>query len=382
MCHEVVCELKRSAGHMYYLVIRRKIRMTLLFILLAAVLINIAPQVYENIFIQREDFYFYAGQKDLDYGQVWRDTEIDTPVSLDVNLLNDGFLFSKINIDGLVFKGNEFSGDIVIKGRIARDKKGQPTGFSGKLFSGNITQNSEPLLPFRAFFKIANGQLEIEKLLFGRAHKVMGKLSLATPYEVDLRLEIDRLDMRRLSPASRIKDKDIVFGIVSGGFNITGNLAGNIFSEGMIESRRGRFGSVEYNTIRLKLEGFGPIINIVDSSFKHDSGTLTMEGYVDLREISKGGFFDGVRIRSDVKTIVWQGWDITKKGTDELSMEKDIGDKMQVGFKTMAREPLTTYEDRENPEEMSLGYKIGSEQLKMKLRENEEFFVIERNIKF
>ena len=367
---------------MHYLVIRRNIRVTLLFILLAAVFLGIAPRVYENIFVQREDFYFYAGQEDLDYGQLQPDAEIDSFASLDVNLLNDDFLFSKIKIDGLVFKGNEFSGDIIVKGRILRNEKGQPTGFSGKLFSGNITQNSEPLLPFRALFKIADGELEIEKLLFGRAHKAMGRISLTAPYDINLRLEIDRLDMRRLSRASKIKGRDIVFGIVSGGFDITGNLEGDIFSEGRIESKRGRFGSIEYNTIRLKLEGFGPIINIVDSSFKHDSGTLTMEGYVDLREISKGGFFDGVRIRSDVNTIVWRDWDITKKGTDELSMKKDIGENMRVGFKTMTREPLTTYEDRENPEEMSLEYKIGSEQLKMKLRDNEEFLVIERNIKF
>ncbi len=367
---------------MHYLIIRRKVRTILLFILLAAVFVNIMPQIYENIFVQREDFYFYTGQKNLDYRQTLSDIEIDKSVSLDVNLLNDDFLFSKINIDGLVFKGNKFSGDIVIKGRIVRDEKGRPAGFSGKLFSGNITQNSEPLLPFRALFKIADGELEIEKLLFGNAHKLKGRLSLTAPYGVDFRLEIDRLDMRRLSSFSKLKDKNIIFGIVSGGFNITGNLADNIFSEGIIESKKGRFGSIEYDTIRLKLEGFGPIINIVDSSFKHDSGILTMEGYVDLREIPKGGFFDSVRIRSDVKTIVWQGWDITKKGTDELSMEKDIGDRMQVGFKTAIREPLTTYEDRENPEEMSLGYKIGSEQLKMKLRENEEFLVIERNIKF
>ena len=89
-----------------------------------------------------------------------------------------------------------------------------------------------------------------------------------------------------------------------------------------------------------------------------------------------------MQIKSDLKTIAWDDWDITKTGTDELSMTKDISDRMRIGFKTMARDPLTTYYDRDNPEEMSLEYKMGLENLKMKLKENEEFLGIEHNIKF
>ena len=107
-----------------------------------------------------------------------------------------------------------------------------------------------------------------------------------------------------------------------------------------------------------------------------------MEGYIDLRNIAKGGFLGGIRVKSDLKTIVWDDWDITKEGIDKLSMTKDISDNFRVGFKTMTRDPLTTYYDRENPEEMSLEYQMGEENLQMKLKENEGFFGIGRNIKF
>jgi hypothetical protein len=83
-----------------------------------------------------------------------------------------------------------------------------------------------------------------------------------------------------------------------------------------------------------------------------------------------------------MKTIAWDSWDIEKKGRDELSITKDVSDNMCVGFKTVAREPVTPYRDRENPEEMSLEYKIGSKNLKMKLKENEEFFGIEHSVEF
>ena len=118
----------------------------------------------------------------------------------------------------------------------------------------------------------------------------------------------------------------------------------------LFRSRGGTIGAIGYNVITVRLEGFGPIINIVDSSVKQDSGKLEIEGYVDLRNIAKGNLFDGVRVKSDMKTIAWEGWDITKKGTDELNMKKDVSDNMRVGFKTVSRQPLTTYDDSQNPE--------------------------------
>jgi len=153
-----------------------------------------------------------------------------------------------------------------------------------------------------------------------------------------------------------------------------------LFSEGILESRNGTIGSIEYELATIKIKGFGPIINIVDSSI--GNGSLTMEGYVDLRKISGGNFFDGLKIKSDMKAIVWDRWHISKHGTDELSMTKDISDNMRVGFKTMTRESITSYYDEENPEEMNLEYKIGGQNLKMKLKENGEFFGVEHNVKF
>ena len=273
-------------------------------------------------------------------------------------------------------------GDFFAKGRIVKDEKGQSLGFKGKLSSKNIVLNSKPFLPVHASFNIKEGELEIETLRMGKPYELKGVVGLVLPYKTDIIFEINRADMRELSKASKIKNLDVAFGIVSGSFHIKGSLAGNIFSDGTLQSRKGRFGAVEYDIIKIRLEGFGPIINIVDSSFKENSGTLTIEGYVDLRDISKGGMFDGIRVCSDVKTIVWRGWDITKDGTDELRMEKDVGDKMRVGFKTVARDPLPSYQESENPEEISLKYKMGLENLQMKLKDNEEFFGIEHSVKF
>lgn len=367
---------------MYYFIIRRKIRTLLLTILLATVVVSVVPWLYEKIFLRDKDFVGTETDLMLRKSFIPDVSEKDRDVSLDLNFLNHGFVFCRGNVSTSYSEGAGVYGDFFAKGRIIKDEKGQTLGFKGKLFSKNIILNSKSFLPIYTSFNIKEGELEIEALRMGKAYELKGVVSLVAPHKTDIIFEINRADMRELSKTSKIKDRDVAFGIVSGSFHIKGSLAGNIFSDGTLESRRGRFGAVEYDAVKIRLEGFGPIINIVDSSFKEDSGTLTMEGYVDLRNISKGGMFDGIRVRSDLKTIVWRGWDITKYGADELRIEKDVGDNMRVGFKTVARDSLPSYRRSENPEEISLKYKMGLENLQMKLKDNEEIFGIEHSVKF
>ncbi len=367
---------------MHYFIIRRKIRITLLTILLATVILSVIPRLYEEIFLHDENFSGTEADLMLRKSFIPDVSEANKDFSIDLDFLNHGFVFCKGNVDVSYSEGVGVWGDFFAKGRIVKDEKGQFLGFKGKLSSKNIVLNSKPFLPVCASFNIKEGELEIETLRIGKPYELKGVVGLVAPHKTDIIFEINRADMRELSNVSKIKNSDIAFGIVSGSFHIKGALTGNIFSDGTLESRKGRLGAIEYDVVKIRLEGFGPIINIVDSSFKENSGTLTMEGYVDLRNISKGGMFDGIRIRSDVKTIVWRGWDITKDGSDELRMEKDVGDKMRVGFKTVARDSLPSYRESESLDEISLKYNIGLENLQMKLRDNEEFFGIEHSVKF
>lgn len=366
---------------MYYAIARSRVRVSLWFILLAAALVAGVPWLYENIFVH----------DDLDIG--WSsmidsanfmpaDIGAGRDGSLNLNFLNKGYVFSRFRIEDLEIKNVKVSADLIAKGRILRDRQGKAIGFSGKIFSENATMNSKIVPPLGASFKVIGDELNIEELRLGRSYRLGGRIGLVEPFNLDLRLEIERADMRRISRASNVKGRDTIFGIVSGSFNIKGALAGNIFSEGTIESRNGKIGPVSYKLITLRLEGFGPIVNIVDSNVSQDSGTLIIEGYVDLRNVAEGNLFDGMRVKSDMETIAWNGWDITKHSSDELSVVKDVSDNMRVGFKTMATDPVTAYEDKEHPEEMSLEYKMGMENLKMKLKDNEEFFGVEHSVKF
>ncbi len=370
---------------MRYLIIRRNTRILLLVTLLAAVFISALPWAYkkafifEDNFVERDTVYYLREAQDFPayiFGQV-----INRNISLDSTFLKDNYLLSRLEVRELGLGAFKVSGNIFIKGRFLKDDVGSFKGFTGKLFSRDITLNSNKFMTASMSFRIIDDELEIGSLRLGKSYVLQGTVALRQPFRTRLRLEIMRADIRDLARLIRVKNPDVVHGMMSGVFQINGPIA-KLFSSGSLQSRNGKIGPIEYNVVTVRTEGFGPVINIVDSSLRQGDGLLTVKGYIDLRDIGKGNLFGGMRVKSDMKTIVWDGWDINKYGVDRLSMSKDIGDKMRVGFKTMTRAPLTTYYERENPEEMSLEYKMGTENLKMKLKENEEFFGIEHSIKF
>jgi len=364
---------------MRHLIIGHNIRMVGLLFLLGATFTLAAPWVYENIFIHEEDFIVNSeSYTAVDFSE---GLAVDKDVSLNMSFLNNDYVFSELKMYKLNFGGTIVSGDFVVKGQVYKDENGGFKEFKGKLFSDNITLNLNLFRPLGMAFRITKDELDIESLRIGKSYALKGKMSLIEPFESDFRLEIIRADIRDFARLTKVKDPNIAQGIVNGIFYIKGPMF-SLLSDGVLKSRNGKVGPVGYSSAVMRFEGFGPIVSIVDSNLKQGDGTLTVEGYMDLRNIAKGNLFDGLRISSDMKTVVWDTWDITKRGTDELSMTKEITDKMRIGFKTVAREPLTTYYDRENPEEMSLEYKIGEENINLKLKENEEFFGIEHSVEF
>lgn len=348
------------------------------FILWGAIVILVAPWIYRNVFISEEGFILKGHTCRIPSSL--GDFKFGKDVFLDVRFLNNNYLLSELNIKELELGGVRLSGDIVVKGRLIEKDEGSV--FSGKLFSRNISLNSRLSMKVSSQFKIKDDTLEIESLRLGRSYDLKGTVNLVNPFITDLVLEIRRGDMRDFAVIANAKNPDVALGSMNGIFYIKGELK-NLFSSGMLHSRNGKIGSLEYDVANARLEGSGPIINLVDTYLRHGSSRLTINGYIDLRNIAKGeDLFGGLRGTSDMKEIVWDGWDITKSGASELRMTKSISDYMQVGFKTMAREPLTTYYDNESPEEMSLEYKMGLKNVKMKFKENEEFLGIEHNVEF
>lgn len=367
---------------MRYLAIRQRIIKILSVGLLVAVFVLVVPWIFRSLFTYREDFIMEnLDFHSKDFLNFLDDVKLNKNISLDVSFLNDGYVSSKWTIREAGFKNMVVSADVFVKGCFVKDEEGKVKAFSGKLFTSNLRLNPDASMPASMSFSITKDGLKIEALRLARSYTLRGTVALSEPFKTDLVLDIERADIKDVSLVTRIKNREALLGTMNGVVYIKGHLA-NLFSNGIIQSRNGKVGPIAYQVATIKLEGFGPVINIADANVSQANGRLAIEGYIDLRNIGKGILFDGLKVKSEIGTIAWDGWDIAKRGKDELTMSKDVSDSMRVGFKTMAEDTFTTYYEKENPEEMSLEYKMGLENLKMKLRENEEFLVIEHNIKF
>ncbi|MEE8317272.1 MAG: hypothetical protein V3S13_00010 [Candidatus Omnitrophota bacterium] len=367
---------------MRYLIIRHNRGIILGFILLAVLFASAGPWIYENLFIRDQEIMLQERMyQDYDLSSFFAEAEVIKGISSDSTFLNDDYVFSKFRIDNLDIKGIMLSADIVVKGQFIRDDRKGIIGFSGKLFSKDITLNKEPFMGLSMSFRVTGDDLEVRSLRLGRSYELKGRVGLKKPFKTDLRIDIVRADIRDLTILMKAKNPDIAIGVMSGILYVKGD-QDILFSKAILESKNGKIGPIRYDLANIRLEGFGPIINIVESNIRHSGSRVTISGYVDLRDIAEGDAFDGIIVRSDMKRLVWDDWDIRREGKDQLSMEKDISDTVRVGFKTMARDPITSYYDEDNPEEISLKYKIGLENIKMRLKEDEEFFGIEHNIKF
>ncbi|MDO8603233.1 MAG: hypothetical protein Q7O04_05245 [Candidatus Omnitrophota bacterium] len=305
------------------------------------------------------------------------DLGIDKAISLDFYFFDSKRLVSELKIDNLDIKGAALSGKFILKAKVLKDN-----GLTGKIYSGDMTMNSSALPELKIFFKITKDKLRIYSLNFGKAYRLRGTIGLKEPFETNAYFEILRANLRDMALILKAKRPDVVTGIMNGLFSIKGPLA-NLESSGFIGGRSGKIGPIWYDSADIRIHGAGPIINIVNSRIRQAQATFTMEGYIDLRSMAGSNPLDYIKLKSDMKTIVWDGWDISKDGSDSLKMVKEIGEKVSVGFRTFAREELPPYQKRDKLDEMSLEYKLDNGQMfQMKLKENEEFFGIEHKKRF
>jgi hypothetical protein len=315
-------------------------------------------------------FIITASSRAMDFG-------IDRAVSLNLYFFDSKKLVSELKIDKLDIKGAILSGNLILKAKVLKGN-----GLSGKLYSNNMMINSSALPSLKVFFKLTKDKLRIYSMDFGESYRLKGTIGLKESFETDIYFEIIRANLRDIAIITKAKNPNVVTGIMNGLFNIKGPL-NNLESNGFIGGRSGKIGPIWYDSADIRIHGIGPIINIVDSRIKQAQATFTMEGYVDLRNIVGSNLLNYIKLKSDMKTIVWDGWDISKDDSNSLKMVKDIGEKMSVGFKTFAREELPPYYERDNLDEMSIEYKLDAGQaFQMKLKENEEFFGVEHKKRF
>ncbi|MDD5449459.1 MAG: translocation/assembly module TamB domain-containing protein [Candidatus Omnitrophica bacterium] len=257
--------------------------------------------------------------------------------------------------------------------------KGPNEMVTGSLKTRNLVVNYKPFHDIDASWVLKKKELFLTNFSLGDAYRLFGKLKLASPYDLDLNLSINNADLADWLVFSRAEEKEGFAGLISGKIKIKGPLQEPV-TEGNINVEEGNINDIKFSAINFNLRGRGPLFTIADSRLIKEGGVLFISGEVDLRKIGKRNIFENVKIETDHKVIVWEGWDITKS-TSEIKAEKSLGEDFGVNFKTYVNAGETNEERKES--EIGLDYKIKKdENINIKMKTDSAFVGIEHKIKF
>jgi len=243
--------------------------------------------------------------------------------------------------------------------------------------------NYKPCKELSLQFALRKKVFEILGLKWGKSFRLVGKIELIEPHNIELVALLDGTKLDELVSYIGENIASVISGTVNGKLEVEGTLA-NPTSKGHRTARVGKIGDIYYENAVIHLLGKGPMITIGDSRIYKETGYLLLGGELDLRKLGKRNIFEDMVVKTDDQTIVWEGWDITREPAgDQVSLKKKVNEDVEVGFKAPLAEGDRDWQESNNKGEIELQYKIkGNQNLKMQLKGEEEFLGVERKIKF
>jgi len=244
--------------------------------------------------------------------------------------------------------------------------------------------NYSPIDEIEASVWIDRDILRLIYVKAGDTISTSGALTLKPPRKAFLRINIADFDISQPFLILEGTQTPIASGRLSGEVLIEGPLD-NLTTKISLEALEGHLGTILYENMIVNLDGTGPMLEVHDSRLVRQDSFLKLDGVVDTREFGNDKFLEQVTISSDEETIIWEGWDISRRDeSDELNLSKGLGGGVRIGFKTQAMKDETAYETVKPHNEFQLEYSVPEENsaLQFKAKENEEFLGIIKKYKF
>jgi hypothetical protein len=249
--------------------------------------------------------------------------------------------------------------------------------------------NYYPLNELEASFWIDKDVLRLIYLKSGDTVSATAALTIKQPRKVFLKINLADFDMTYPFFILGGQDEPPISGRLSGTITTQGRLD-KLQTNVKFQADKGRMGTIDYNSMVLNAKGEGPYLNVYDSRIIRDETSLQIEGTADIRKIATERFMEDITVTTDTKTIIWEGWDISRvdeKG--ELRLGRELNGGLRVDFKTRMNQDETQYEPVKPQNEVGLEYKMLNEDgilkdgtLQFKAKEKEEFFGIMKKYKF
>lgn len=266
-----------------------------------------------------------------------------------------------------------------VNGRLNYDKDGVFTSITGDFNTSGSLIDYDPIGEFKGAYEFADNRIKLQGFNYGDVLFANGFISLAPPYEMDINVKFKGLQLAGLADITL--EKGMISGLIFGEIRACGE-PGNLKIEGQIDFMNGNIGMVKYNSARICLRGNAKTLEFFNSKVYTEDEVLTLEGRMDMKDIGTFKVFRNVVISSDPKRIVWAGASVMRiPGGEEIVSGRDINEQFRVNFKTYSSQQSEDAISRQD--EMELEYRLGKPgNLKLRMKENDDFFGVEQKVKF
>lgn len=299
------------------------------------------------------------------------------------NFAADGVLILRVIASHLKLHHFDITGEAIIKNITSRDLPGNKEGnFEGEIEAKNLVLNYKPFNDIKASYRVCNGMLEINDLDLGKICYLNGRFALKEPYMVDAIAVTDNVNLEQILAIFNPRYASFIAGTMNSKWEFKGPLE-KIRSKVRLEIKKGKVGDMKFEFLSADLKGDGPVIAIDDSRITRESGSFTLGGYMDLTRIGKDSFFENLKITEGENTILWDHYNTSKwQDVREFRMQKKIAGDIDIGFKKFVNDDKVD-ESLWDRDEYELSYNLHpNDSLKVKIRDNQNFFGLEHKDKF
>lgn len=286
-----------------------------------------------------------------------------------------------LNIERFITKQINYITNLYLEGNFFPKKEYL---FKGKLHTEGTVLNYQPFKEIEVVFKINQNILKVEKFDLEDILYSTFDIALNSPYNINLKLNTSWINIGKLIGLyypefqSEFKGKGKMKLILEGKLfdpYITGNLV----------AKNGIMQQVDFMLISCSFEGDKNWITLHDSWMRQKDNVYDIYGKIRLGNIGSPRFLDKINLSSKKSALLGQGWSLlSKDGGERIKLKKQLNENFNIGFSTyLKRDDSQILGEVERGEEMELEYSLTEDKdLKLELREEEEFFGLQQTVEF
>ncbi|MGH7198239.1 MAG: hypothetical protein ACREH5_05825 [Candidatus Omnitrophota bacterium] len=301
----------------------------------------------------------------------------------------DNAFSAEIPVSHVTIAKSDVSSVVHVDGHFEEARPGLPEALVGQIRTEGTIINWKPLREESRFeFILTEDVLRLVSSNFLGGIEVAGEMDLGNDYVMDFSIRAKQYPFMNL---------DVFFQPVPGApppsrMDLEARFHGSPWSP-MVECRTrlydGSMGKRSFKAMDVNVSGVYPTVRLEDSRILlEDGATMRIaDRTLEAGELFKNETYEKLIEAADQSRVTWGDWDFTRstdmKAQPEFLMERSLGDRTRVHLKRMHEDQGVLGDEYSRQTEVGLAYQIrAKDYLRFELREDEEFFGVERKLRF